>query len=188
MKRILLAVLISIAVAGMAFRRTRAVWTDAVSVSNNKINTGTVDLRVSSNNWPGGAGTFSTTSVASGMVLASLVPGGPTDEDYSFSLRNNSDGITTMTIAAQITGTIVNPTPGVDKSQLMIEIYDMAAGVEVAELPLTTWESGAQLFTATLATGSTRDYGVRARLLSSALNEWQGQQVTFSLDITGSQP
>ena len=188
MKRIILALMLSVTVAGVAFANTRAVWTDNVTVLNNTITTGTVDLKVSTNNVPGPC-TFSTASATSAMVLSNLVPGGPAQEGYSFSLLNNSAGVTTLRLSGQITTlSIVDDTPGVDRSKLEFQVYEMGGSNETGWVSLANWNTVAQNFTATIDSGVTRDYGIRARLDSSANNDWQGQAVTFTLSVTGSQP
>mgnify|MGYP001581419744 CR=1 FL=1 len=177
--------MLSVTVAGVAFANTRAVWTDNVTVLNNTITTGTVDLKVDAQD----NGTWSTSSEASSMVLSNLVPGNSATGAYSFSLLNDSTGITTMNLVAQITSSLIAPTAGVDKTQLMIRLYDYNTGTpESAEASLSTWEAGTQALTSSLATSASRRYEIRARLLGTALNEWQGQTVTFTLSVTGSQP
>lgn len=187
MKRILLALLVTTVSIGAVALNTRAAWTDTVTVTNNVITTGTVDLKVSTDNVPG-PGTWNSTSAVSGMTLANLVPGGAPTEAYSFSLWNDSTGITTMTLTGQITASSITPGPAVDESQLMIELYDIATGVEVSEISLAAWKISPQALTNTLVTSATKDYGIRARLLNTALNEWQGKTVEFTLTVEGSQP
>ncbi len=190
LKRILLSIVTLVMALSVGALATRSAWTDTVTVTNNQIVTGTVDLLVSTNNFPGGSGAFNTATAGSTMSISGLFPGDTlTAGTYSFSLRNNSGGLVDFSLTGQVVGadTLITPNPGVDKSQLMVEIFDMANGVEVAELPLTTWEAGPRSFTQTLTNLATRDYGIRARLLNTALDEWQGQTVTFTLSIVGTQ-
>lgn len=186
MNRIILALVTSVAALTLAGFTTYATWTDTVTVANNQIQTGTVDLMVSADS---GANWF-TSGATSTMVLSSLVPGGPEVGGYSFSLKNNSTGVTTMTLKAQVNpASIINPTAGVDKTKLEFKVYRTDTDVDqTAWTTLAAWEAGTVNFTDNLNTGDTRNYGIKARLDSSALNEWQGQTATFNLVATGSQP
>lgn len=182
MKRIAIAIATTISALSLAGLTTFAAWTDTVTVTNNIIQTGTADLDVSTD----GGLTYFDSTAGSTMVLSGLVPGAAATEAYSFSLINNSSAGVTFDLTGQITSSVIVPTAGVDKSQLMIEIYNTTtAGTEVAEMSLTAWEAGATAFTTTLPSGSARHYGVRARLLGTALNEWQGQTVTYTMTVIG---
>lgn len=184
MKRIIIGLLISVAVAGVAFKATLGAWTDNVTITNNRITTGTVDLQVS----PDHGANWNSTSTASTMVLSNLAPGDTAVSAYSFSLRNMGT-VGPFTLASQIISTNIVPTAGVDKSQLMIQIYEEGGSNVTAELPLTTWETTAwqSMSPPVLDAGAAnaRHYGIRARLLSTADNTWQGQTVTFTLSVTG---
>jgi hypothetical protein len=184
MKRILMGLMVSAAVLSSSAFLTKAVWTDTVTVTNNIIATGTVDLEVSTD-W---GANWNSTSAATSMVLSNLYPDGPSAEGYSYSLRN-AGSVGPLGLTAQVTSTNIVPNPGVDKTQLMVQVYDINTGLpESAELTLAQWEAGTQALTSTLASGAARSYGVRARLLGTAANSWQGQTVTFTLSVVGTQP
>ena len=185
MKRIALALATIALTAGSAFMTTYATWTDTVTVTNNKIVTGSVDLLVSTDS----GGTWDTTTKASTMTLSDLIPGAAATSGYSFSLFNNSTAGAAFTLTALVSPAATITNPAVDRSQLMIELYRTdTSATEVAEQTLTAWEGGASTFTFTLPAGSTRSYGFKARLVSTAANEWQGQTVTYTLSGTGSTP
>lgn len=183
MKRILMSFALIALLGGSAMLRTRAAWTDAVTVTNNQITTGTVDLEVSTDY----GSTWNSTSAASTMVLSNLAPGAAATSAYSFTLRNVGS-VGPLTLTGQVTASNISPTAGVDKSQLMVQVYDLATGDVSSEATLTAWESGAQTLTSTLAPSETKHYGLRSRLLTTADNTWQGQTVTFTLTVIGSQP
>ena len=162
---------------------TFAAWTDSVTVTNNVVQTGTADLEVSNNS----GASWDTATVSTANVISNLVPGvAATDGGYSFSLWNNSTAGATFDLTGQVTASSVAPTAGVDKTQLMLQLYDTDTnGDESAEMTLADWEAGTQALTTSLTSGSTKNYGFRARLLGTALNEWQGQTVTYTLTVTG---
>lgn len=181
MKRILLAVVAVVAALSVAGASTLAWWTDSVTVTDNIIQTGTADLDVSID-----GGTTWSDSKNSPLLLTGLIPGAAATSGYSFTLVNNSSAGLTFQVTGRVTGSTITPDPGVGKAQLMIELYNTTNNVvEVAEIPLTTWEGGAQTFTTTIPASSSKDYTVRARLLGTALNEWQGQTVTYEMTVVG---
>lgn len=186
MKRILLGILAITAVAGVAFQNTRAAWTDSVTVTNNIVSTGTLDLEVSvdGTSWTDASSTSTTT-------LAGLFPGGaPVESSPAFYLRNVSSPTSlSMNLTAQVVPSAsITPTSGVDRSMLYIQLYS-ADGDETVATTLSAWEGGAVSLSNALAYGlSGKAYGIRAWLDGAALNEWQGQTVNYTLSFTGSQP
>src|SRR3989339_1765406 len=183
MKRILLALLISIAAGSVAFANTRAAWTDTVTVTNNIITTGTLDLEVSTD-----GSTWSDASATSTTVLSGLYPGGPAQEALpAFWLRNvSSPSSLTMNLTAQvIPAASITPDPSVDRGVLYVEIYSGDGSEAIATL--SAWEGGPISLPFSLAYGTGgKAYGLRAWLDSSAENEWQGQTVNYTLSFTGS--
>ena len=185
MKRIALAVATIVTSLSLAGMTTFAAWTDTVTVTNNVVQTGSVDLQVSNNNGV----TWNTSTTASSMVISGLVPGAATTDAYSYSLWNNSSAGADFSLTGQITASAIAPTAGVDKTQLMLTVYRTDTNAdESVEMSLAAWEAAPQALTTSLVQGATRNYGIRARLASTALNEWQGQTVTFTLSVIGSTP
>ncbi len=185
MKRIILSLVLVVGTIFASIAYTRAAWTDTVTVTNNIITTGTVDLEVSTDSGT----TWDSTTASSTMTLSNLAPGAAATSAYSFSLRN-SGTVGPMTLSAQVTSTNITPTAGVDKSMLYLTIYDTDTLADVsAEVTMLAWESGLQALTTTLPSGGTpANFGIRARLDTTADNTWQGQTVTFTLSVTGTQP
>lgn len=169
----------------VAFTRTRAAWTDTVTVTNNIVTTGTLDLEVGVDGQ-----TWSDASAASNITLSGLYPGGPAVENASvFWLRNVSSPDTlTMNLVAEINpDASIVPGPIANRAVLYIEIY-RGATVE-ASTSLNLWEAGTiPIATSLPVDPAGRAYGIRAWLDGSALDEWQGQTVTYTLVFTGSQP
>lgn len=188
MRRIALAATTSIVALSIAAFSTFAVWSDAVAVSNNKIQTGTVDLQVSTNN-ANNEGTWNNTQASSSMVLSGLYPGGPAVSGYSFSLKNASTVAANFGIAGQIAQATITPNANVDKTQLMIQLYNTQTNAaESAEASLDAWMTlPPQPMVSPLAQNQVKNYGVRARLIQSQSNqnEWQGQTVNFTLAVAG---
>lgn len=178
MKRIILALAMIVLAGTTAFATTRATWTDTVTVTNNQVQTGTADLQVAT------TGGWDTTAASSSFVVSNLIPSStPIDGGLSFWLRNSS----TSPIAFSLTGQI-SPTGVVqDKTKLWIQVYDMDSGDTSAWATLAQWEATPQNLTSTLATGVQKSYGIRVELDPTALDEWQGKTVTFSLVVVGTQ-
>ena len=184
MKRIFLALIVLISAGALAFTTTRAVWTDTVTVTNNQIQTGTADLQVSTDS----GNTWNTSTKASSMVLANLIPGSEASA-YSFSLWNASTTGLNFTVSGQITA--ITGADEVDKSQLKIAIYETGSTPETGSgwISLADWQITNNLLNNTLNPGisNAKDYRIAARLLSSATNDWQGKTVAFTLTLTGTQ-
>jgi|SRR3989344_3451482 len=184
MKRIALALATSAAALSLAAFTTFAAWTDTVTVTGNVITTGTVDLLVSTNHVD-----FVNNSAESPFEINNLVPAGALAGEYSFSLRNA--GSVNLNLTGYITPpATISPTSGVDRTQLMIQVFDEDTDTAVSGLySLAEWEASPRSITPIFNAGDPdRDYVVKAQLLLSALNEWQGQTVTFDLSVTGTQP
>lgn len=185
MKRIILALMLSVTVAGVAFANARAVWTDAVTVGNNQIQTGTADLQVSKD-----GSTWNTTTVDSSMVLTGLIPGSSTS-GYSFSLWNASTTGLNFNTSGRISA--VSDIGAADPTQLEIAVYEDGATPETGSgwVTLTNWQGVTEkTFSSTLLPGISnyKNYRIAARLTTAADNEWQGKTVIFTLAVTGAQP
>ena len=189
MKRIVLAIVIAINALSLAAYTTRAVWSSSVTVSNNKIQTGTANLLVSVD-----SGTNFVTSAASTLTLNDLIPGGQTNKSV-FSLRNASTTGVDFNINAQVSTIATLPNANLDLSKLQLSIYESTASAELGPgssgwFSVTDWQSTARSLNSFLVvnSSSSRIYNLAARLLSSADNTWQGQTVTIGLTVTGTQP
>ena len=187
MKRIFLALIVLISAGALAFTTTRAVWTDTVTVTNNQIQTGTADFQVSTDS----GNTWNTSTKASSMVLANLIPGSEASA-YSFSLWNASTTGLNFTVSGQITA--ITGADEVDKSQLKIAIYETGSTPETGSgwISLADWQTVERIFNSTInsgnpGSGGSKNYQIAAKLLSSATNDWQGKTVAFTLTLTGTQ-
>lgn len=184
MKKIILALITCIVAISLAAYSTFAVWTDTVTVSANRIQTGTADLQVSTDS----GSSWNTTTKASSMVLTGLIPSGDTN-GYSFSLWNASTANLNFTTSAQITADSGVGTANPDK--LEIAVYDSTTTPEAGSgwITLTNWRSGYRSLTSTVNQGISnfKNYKIAARLLSTADNQWQGKTVTFTLTVLGTQ-
>ena len=193
MKRIAISLATLVAALTVSALATSAAWTDTVTVTDNVITTGSADLQVSTLGpglaIPGDELSFNDSTAGSTMTLTGLVPGGASDEDYSFSLWNAS----TAGVDFNLTGTVSmvnysNPIITVaDEDELMLTLYDVSGGVpDVGPFSMTAWKAGVALPPA-LASGDVREYGFRASLTPAAGDDWQGQTITFDFDVFGSQ-
>lgn len=189
-KRILVALVALVSALGIGAAATTAVWSDTVTVTNNVINTGNVNLMVSAANYPTpNPASFNSTTAASTMVLNNLAPSLTQTGAYSFSLRNDSSAGITLNLTGQVTSTSITPNGGVDKTKLWIQLWNLTAGIAATtEITLADWETLPADAFGSIAAGATQDYEIRARLDPSADNTWQGQQVLFTLSVTGTQP
>ncbi len=107
MRRIILALVVSIAALSLAAYTTRAVWSSSVTVTNNKIITGTANLQVSVD----GGTTYGSSQVSS-LTLSNLIPGGETSNTvFTLSNEGGTTGIN-FNISAQITSFSTTPVAG----------------------------------------------------------------------------
>jgi predicted ribosomally synthesized peptide with SipW-like signal peptide len=184
LKRIAISLITMVMALTVGAYATTAAWSDTVSVTDNEIITGTLDLQV----WAYGPEWLNTTDNPD-APLAGLVPGdAPTGVGLeAFRLRYNNANIPLLNLRARINGTTIDPTAGVNKNRLHIQLYNVDDN-ETYEYTLAQWESGMRAI-GTIPNGNVqRHYEMRAWLDSSAGNEWQGQTVEFDWSIEGAQP
>ena len=184
MKKILLSLAILVTALSLAAYTTFATWSDTVTVTNNQVLTGTADLQVSTNS----GGNWYTSTGASSMVLADLIPGGEKN-GYSFSLWNNSTPGLNFDTSGQITA---DTGAGADESQLEIAVYENGSSPADGSgwISLANWKAAQGNFDSSIipGIGNFKNYRIAAKLLSTATNDWQGRTVTFTLIVTGQQP
>lgn len=184
MKKILLSLAILVTALSLAAYTTFATWSDTVTVTNNQVLTGTADLQVSTNS----GGNWNTSTGASSMALADLIPGGEKN-GYSFSLWNNSTPGLNFDTSGQITAATG---AGADESQLEIAVYENGSSPADGSgwISLADWKTAQRSFNSSIVPGfgNFKNYTIAARLLSTATNDWQGRTVTFTLTVTGQQP
>lgn len=190
MRRIILALVISVAALSLAAYATRAVWSSSVTVTNNKIITGTANLQVSVD----GGTTYGSSQISS-LTLSNLIPGGQTSNTvFTLSNEGGTPGIN-FNINAQISSVSSTPGASLDMSKLQLSVYDSTASADggVASsgwFSVSDWQSASRSLNSFLAEGrpKARPYTLAARLLSAADNTWQGQTVTIGWTVTGTQP
>lgn len=186
MKRILLALAMIVLAGTTAFATTRATWTDTVTVTNNQVQTGTADLQVSTDN---GVNWDTSTSV-SAFNLTGVIPGPTSAGSYAFSLRNNSGSLVNFTLGGKISAA-TGLTGGADETKLWIQIYNIDIPAEAtAWQTLAQWKaalSGGINFNSTIDNGAAKRYGIKVQLDPTADNNWQGQTVTFTVEVLGTQ-
>ncbi|MBI5449552.1 hypothetical protein HY948_04535 [Candidatus Gottesmanbacteria bacterium] len=189
MKRILFALAALSLAVGTSFATTRAAWTDTVTVTSNEVQTGTADLRVATDGTSTAAsGNWDTASQTSVFSVTGLVPGDTPKELYSFSLYNNSTNPIAFSLAGQITTSTITPDSGVDKTKLLLQVYNYDTPAEVsAWKTLEEWEAGTVSLGSNLSNATVKRYGIKAQLDIDALDEWQTQVVDFTLTVTGTQ-
>lgn len=193
MRRIILALVISVAALSLAAYATRAVWSSSVTVTNNKIITGTASLQVSVD----GGTTYGSSQVSS-LTLSNLIPGrqqtGVGSPVFTLSNEGGTPGVN-FNISAQISSISSTPGASLDMSKLQLSVYDSTASADggVASsgwFSVADWQSVARSLNSFLVEGrpNARPYTLSARLLSAADNTWQGQTVTIGWTVTGTQP
>lgn len=190
MRRIILALVTSVAALSLAAYATRAVWSSSVTVTNNKIITGTANLQVSVD-----GGTTYGSSQISALTLSNLIPGGQTSNTvFTLSNEGGTTGIN-FNISAQISSVSSTPGASLDMSKLQLSVYDSTASANggVASsgwFSVSDWQSASRSLNSFLVQGrpNARPYTLAARLLSAADNSWQGQTVTIGWTVTGTQP
>lgn len=196
MRRIILALVVSIAALSLAAYATRAVWSSSVTVTNNKIITGTANLQVSVD---GGTTYGSSQALPQEKALQNLIPGGQTSNDlFNLSNEGGTAGIN-FNISAQISSISSTPGASLDMSKLQVSIYETnppsTASAESGPgssgwFSVSDWQSASRSLNSLLVQGrpNAKKYTLAARLLSSADNSWQGQTVTIGWTVTGTQP
>jgi predicted ribosomally synthesized peptide with SipW-like signal peptide len=185
--RIIFALVTLVAASLLTFATTRAVWTDAVTVSNNQIQTGTADLQVSTAGIGGGA--WDTSSKTASIVLSNLIPGGSYKDNYDFSLWNNSTTGVNFNISAQMT--TVSGATGVDQSKLLLALYENGQDPNTQGsgwISLADWQTTQKSLNSLLNSAAIKDYRLAAKLDSTATNEWQGKTVNVTFTVVGTQP
>jgi len=184
MKKILLSLAILVTALSLAAYTTFATWSATVTVTNNQVLTGTADLQVSTNS----GGNWNTSTGASSMVLADLIPGREKN-GYSFSLWNNSTPGLNFNTSGQITAATG---AGADETQLEIAVYENGSSPAAGSgwISLADWKTTQRSFNSSIlpGIGNFKNYTIAARLLSIATNDWQGRTVRFTLTVTGQQP
>jgi len=186
MKRIFLALVTIMASASLAFASTAAAWTSTVSATNIQVITGSTQLSISTNettpNW-------STTTNASPFTISGLIPGPIQHGGYVFSIGD----LTSPTGIIGLTGKIVSPTftTGTpDPTKLWIQVYDRSnTSVVSSWATLAQWETGGIALNPNLDVTNSyqKNFGLNVQLDPTAANEWQGQTVKFTMEVTGTQ-
>lgn len=196
MKRIALSLITLVTALAVGSFATLGAWTDTVTVTGNVISTGAINLLVDTD----GDGSFSDSTEPSNFVFTGLLPSAtPTDGGYAFSLLNDdTNGSIILNLTAEVlpnaviapsTDTNGNPVT-INRDHLYITVYDINTNLDVsAETPLSAWEAG-PVSVGSIDPGlvNARDYGFRVRLDQNAINDWQGETVTFTLSVTGTTP
>ena len=194
MRRIILALVTSIAALSLAAYATRAVWSSSVTVTNNKIITGTANLQVSTD----GGSTYGSSAISSSPI-SNLIPGKQDSIDvFKLSNEGGTTGLN-FNISAQILSVSSTPGASLDMSKLQLSIYDSTASANggVASsgwFSVSDWQSASRSLNSFLVQNvlpdrsHARPYTLAARLLSAADNTWQGQTVTIVWTVTGTQP
>lgn len=197
MRRIILALVISVAALSLAAYATRAVWSSSVTVTNNKIITGTANLQVSID---GGTTYSSQQSLPQEKALQNLIPGGQTSlPDIFFLSDEGGTAGVNFNISAQISSVTVTPGTNLDMSKLQLSIYETnppsTASAESGPgssgwFSVADWQSASRSLNSLLIQGrpNAKKYTLAVRLLSAADNTWQGQTVTIGWTVTGTQP
>lgn len=192
MKKILMSLTILISACSLAFATTHAVWTHNVSVSNNKIITGTTDLRIATDfSQTPNIGNWNTVSETTDAILGTLIPGSNSQMRYVFSLWNNSLNPLDLALGGKILNVNFEGSnlPS-DESKLLLRVYNLddEQRIEVSEWKtLTEWQNETILFNSIIETGIVKRYGIEVKLDQTAENDWQGQNIIFDMEITGSQ-
>ncbi len=192
MKRIFLAVAVSLAAVSLAVFSTRAVWSDTVSVTANMVTTGTADLQVRSTpitSQSDHAG-FNSSTAVSAFNITDLVPGA-SRSGYGFSLWNNGGPYIDFNITGKAVSATSSPTL-LDLSKVQLAVYEATASAGSGPatsgwINLTDWVANEKAISFLQATGSA-NYNIAVRLSNTVDNSWQGQSVTFGLVLTGTQP
>jgi len=194
LKKILSGLLVSLLVAGTAFINTRAAWTDTVSLSNNIITSGTVDLQLAADGLAE-TPTWEQSNAVSGFNVSGLYPGASVGE-YSFSARNNAPSIAlalsafASNVAVYNTTDVTKAPQVVDKTKLTIAVYDYNTSTVLATQTLAEWEAATATTAIDLSTtldsvNPIRNFGFTVTMADDAGNEWQGKTVEFTLDVIG---
>lgn len=183
MRKILIALVISLIAISLATLSTRAAWSDTVTVTNNQIQTGTADLQISTDN----GSSWNTSSKQSSLVINNLVPNSEKN-GYSFSLWNASTTGVNFGLSGQITAVVG---AGADENQLEIAVYKQGSTPTngTGWITLADWKSASQSLNNSINTGigNFQNYNIAARLKDTAENDWQGKNVIFTLKIDGQQ-
>lgn len=177
MRRILLAAIIVVASLSTAVMTTWAAWTSSVTVNNNVITTGSVDLNVSLN------GTSYSNSVDSAQPISSLMPGN-SSVGTQFYVKNDSSAGVNFNVRATGIATISGSTQPVNPDSLEIAVVPSGT-TPSTYYTLSQWTSGQAL--GSLNAGASQDYDIVARLDTNAADDWQGRTVDFDLTVTGEQ-
>ncbi|RJQ36898.1 hypothetical protein C4559_04150 [Candidatus Microgenomates bacterium] len=179
MKRILLSAVILTISLSVAVMSTWAAWTSSVTVNNNVITTGSVDLNVSLN------GTAYSNSVDSTTAISSLMPGN-VRIGTQFYVRNDSSTGINFNLRATGAATVSGTTPPADLTSLQIAVVPHGtAAVDADYHTLAQWGSNQTL--GTLNAGASSSYDIVTRLNAAAADDWQGRTVNFTLTVTGEQ-
>lgn len=179
MRRIIFAFLIAFVSLSVVTMTTWAAWTSSVTVSNNVITTGSVDLNVSLDNSTYG------NSVSSSTTIASLMPGN-SRVGTQFYVRNDSSSGINFNIRATGTATISGATPPANLASLKVAV--VAHGVTpLAANYHTLAEWGTNQTLGTLNSSANQSYDIVASLDTAAADDWQGRTVNFALTVTGEQ-
>lgn len=192
MKKILMSLAILVGACSLIFATTRAVWTHNVSVTNNKIVTGSTDLRIATDysQYPN-VGTWDTVGQTTDVIFETLTPGSNSRMRYVFSLWNNSLNPLDLTLGGKILNVKFegDNIPG-DKSKLLLRVYnvDDEERIQISDWKtLNEWENGNIPFNSTVEAGAVKRYGIEVKLDQDAENDWQNQNVSFDMEITGTQ-
>ncbi|MDD2823085.1 MAG: SipW-dependent-type signal peptide-containing protein [Candidatus Daviesbacteria bacterium] len=179
MKRIIFAAVVATVSLSLVAVTTWAAWTSSVTVSNNVITTGSVNLNVSLN------GTNYSKAVSSNTTISGLMPGGSNIGTVFYIRNDSSDGVN-FNLGAVGTGTISGDTQPVDTTSLQIAVVTHGATpVDANYHSLSEWSTNQSL--GTLNAGASQQYDVYARLSGTAADDWQGRTVTFAFTVTGTQ-
>lgn len=125
-------------------------------------------------------------------MLANVIPGAAATTAYDFSLQNNSTAGVSFGITSQIT-TISGLTGSPDQSKLLLNLYENGTDPDIGAnttgwVTLTAFQAAAKAVNSTITAGNIKDYKLGVKLDSTAANEWQGQSLTFTFTVTGTQP
>lgn len=187
MKKILMSLAILTGACSLIFATTRAVWTDSVSIEGNKIETGNVDIQVTTKENPSETD-WNSLSQGSNLVLSGLLPGEGEKSGYAFSLRNNSNSEITFNLSDKISN--LELTNGnTDNSKLLIRVFNYENDNEGSNwMSLDEWlNNGETSLNVQLPKNIVKKFGIEAKLDSEAGNDWQNQNVSFDMEITGTQ-
>lgn len=179
-----MAVVTILASAGLATATTTAAWTDSVSVTGIEIDTGTTNIQASANN-----STWSNTSVNSTFALTGLIPGHEKDGGSAFYIRQtDGDNVNGVSLKGQINTIELDTLAPSEKSKLSIQVYDLDNPANNSGwVTLDVWEAGNVSFNSSVTQPNVKNFGLKVLLDPSAGNEWQNQDLSFTMEVTGTQ-